>query len=91
VSGDLNVSAEVLRTAAGSLSGMVGSIPQHSLVDLTGCGSPSVARAAADFDLWLVLTGRIATERIQGLSGDTSLAADEIDRIDEAIAAGTGA
>jgi hypothetical protein len=68
---------------------MVGSLPQQPLIDLSGCGSPAVARAAADFDLWLILTGRIATERILGLAGDTALAANEVDRIDAAIAAGT--
>lgn len=90
MSGDLVVSAETLRAAVSSLNGLVGSLPQHSVVDLAGCGSPAVARAAADFDLWLTLTGRIATERLQGLSAHTATAAAEMERIDEAIAAGTG-
>lgn len=86
---DLNISGELLRGAAGSLTDLVGSMPQHSIVDLSGCGSTAVAQAAADFDLWVVLTGRIASERVQGLSGDASLAADEADELDAALAAGT--
>jgi hypothetical protein len=88
---DLSVSAETLRAAASSLTGLVGSVPQHSIVDLSGCGSASVARAAADFDLWVAITGRIASERFQGLSAHATLAADAIDELDEQLAAGTGA
>jgi hypothetical protein len=87
----ITIETSVLRDAATSLNGLAGDIKQTSTVDLTGCGSSRVAQAAADFDMWLVLTGRMDNERIEGLAQDATVVADEADRIDAALAAAGGA
>lgn len=88
--GALNIDSAQLRTTASTVGGIVGELPQHSLVDLNGCGSAQVAQAASQFDLWVVLTGRIDTERVEALRDDANAVADEIDRIDAELAAGSG-
>lgn len=85
--GDLTIDSALLRAAQGSFTDLVGSIPQHSVVDVAGCGSTDVIRAVADFDLWAVLTGRIDTERFQALASDAGAVADEADRLDAQFAA----
>lgn len=75
--GDLTIDSALLRAAQGNFTDLVGSIPQHSVVDVAGCGSTDVIRAVADFDLWAVLTGRIGTERFQALASDAGAVADE--------------
>lgn len=89
--GALNIDSSLLRETATAVGGIIGDLPQHSLVDLSGCGSPRVAQAASQFDLWVVLTGRIDTERVEALRDDANAVADEIDRIDAELAAGSGA
>jgi len=85
--GDLTIDSALLRAAQGSFTDLVGSIPQHSVVDVAGCGSTDVIRAVADFDLWAVLTGRIGTERFQALASDAGAVADAADRLDAQFAA----
>lgn len=86
--GDLDIDTALLRDAQASFNGLVGSIPQHSIVDVGGCGSVDVIRAVADFDLWAVLTGRIDTERFQTLASDAGAVADEAEKLDALLAAG---
>ena len=88
--GNLNIDSSLLRDAASSLGGLIGDVPQHSLVNLAGCGSSRVTEAAAQFDLWAALTGRIMNERIEALRDDATAVADEAERIDDELAAGTG-
>ena len=88
--GDLNIDTSAIRDAASTLAGLIGDVPQHSLVDLNGCGSAQVANAAAQFDLWVVLTGRIVNERIEALRDDATAVADEADSVEAALAAGLG-
>lgn len=84
---DLDIDTSVLRDAQTSFLGLVGSIPQHSIVEVRGCGSADVTRAVADFDMWAVLSGRIDTERFQALASDLRAVADETERLDALFAA----
>jgi hypothetical protein len=87
-SNDLIVDTTVLRNAQASYSGLVGTIPQHSIADIRMCGSTVAADALASFDMWAVLAGRADTEGFQVLASQLGAVADELDRLDGDLANG---
>jgi hypothetical protein len=85
---DLVIDTTVLRNVQASYTGLVGSIPQHSIVNVQTCGSNVVAEAVASFDMWAVLAARGDTEGFQVLASQLGTVADELDRLDGDLAKG---
>ena len=85
---ELVVDSTVLRNVQASCADVADSIPQHSIVDVAGCGSSAVASAVADFDMWAVLVGRADAEGIQVLASQLGAVAEELERVDAELAAG---